>query len=160
MAKKKNPFDLLAAKEAKKTAEKEAKEVKEAAPKKVVPVVKSVKRVNSKKSVSKNSNNGRKLIRVHNEIHELAKWNNRRMDLSDYVEGLIQIAAENGVDWSELPTIKMTDHKDESKRTLFRVLPQFHELAKFNNRRMKLQDYIEGLVLLDQEGKVDWSKLK
>ena len=152
MAKKKiNPLDLLAAKQAKiKDAAKErAEQLKEPE-----TIKQEIKPITKKK---KDSNKGNKLIRVHNEIHEYAKFNPKRMALSDYVESLIDLAEEDeNVSWSGLKAFKTTPHSLEMKRTLFRVSPHHHEKAKFNYKRMKLQNYIETLVILDMQGLIKW----
>ena len=152
MAKKKiNPLDILAAKQArlKATTKEESKPVVTAKPKPVA------KKAATKKKVDKN--NGNKLIRVHNEIHEHAKFNTKRMALSDYVESLIDLAEEDSnIKWKELKPFKTTPHDLEKKRTLFRVSPHHHEKAKFNFKRMKLQEYIETLVMLDMQGLIKW----
>lgn len=180
MAKDKNPFELLAAKEARKANS--TKDIKKEDSKnsakdknssnniidkksKDSSIVK--KELKSKKSTSKlkskkatNSNNDRKLIRVHNKIHELAKFNQKYMSLSDYVEALISISSKGGADWDGYePLETLVPHKEEKVKTLFRVLPLFHRLAKFNQQRMKLQDYVEALVMLDQTGKINWDIL-
>lgn len=153
MAKKKvNPLDILAAKQArlKESTKEESKPIVTIKPKKVTK-----KATNSKKKTD--VNNGNKLIRVHNEIHEHAKFNPKRMALSDYVESLIDLAEEdNNIAWKELKSFDVTPHNLEKKRTLFRVSPHHHEKAKFNLKRMKLQEYIETLVMLDNQGFIKW----
>lgn len=153
MAKKKvNPLDILAAKQArlKETTKEESKPVVLPKPK---PIAKKAATTKKKTDI----NNGNKLIRVHNEVHEHAKFNDKRMALSDYVESLIDLAEEDtNVDWKELKPFDKTPHSVEKKRTLFRVSPHHHEKAKFNFKRMKLQEYIETLVMLDKQGFVKW----
>jgi len=173
MANKKNPFDVLAEKQAKKAkeaarvakeqeAELKAIEAKEkevkAPPVKKVKASKGANRVKSSNS-KKDSNGGRKLIRVHNEIHELARFNEQHMQLSDYVEALIQIANNGGADWSKFSKeeLERMEHEGEEKRTLFRILPDFHRMVRFNKQKMQVQNYIEALVLLDKVGAIDWS---
>ena len=154
MAKKKvvDPLDILAAKQARleETTKEESKPVVTPKPK---PVAK--KAATTKKKVDKN--NGNKLIRVHNEVHEHAKFNDKRMALSDYIESLIDLAEEDSnIKWKDLIPFDTTPHSVEKKRTLFRVSPHHHEKAKFNFKRMKLQEYIETLVMLDKQGFIKW----
>ncbi|GEM_PF-5932871 len=165
MAKKKiNPLDIIAAKQAKikevnQAAAKRVEQLKETTKKESKPVVTAKPKPVAKKSTKKKAdkNGGNKLIRVHNEIHEHAKFNTKRMALSDYVESLIDLAEEDSnIKWKDLKPFETTPHSLEKKRTLFRVSPHHHKKAKFNFKRMKLQEYIETLVMLDRQGFIKW----
>lgn len=170
MAKKKNPFDLIAKKEeAKEAKEKEAKEAKEKeAKKKTPPVKKEVPKPAAKKKAAtkeetpkkRDKNAGRKLIRVHNSIYKMARWNDKYMDICDYVEAVIYLADIGAIDWTKFKKLDLVPHHQEPKKTLLRVNPHYHKLVKFNKKQMLIQDYAEAIIYLASIDAVDWTKFK